>query len=231
MRKKLIMVILVFSFLFFSFSVIEATFRRMRSTAIYHPTTIILDAGHGGFDGGAVGGNGLIERDLVFNITQMTAENLRLQGFNVILTRTDAKDLASANATNRKKEDLAKRVELINQQTSAIAISIHANAIENERWRGAQTFYHPKSLENKQLASHLMSAMQANLPNNTRDARTLSHLYILKHAQIPTALVEVGFLSNRAEAALLSEDHYQELVAYAIFEGILAYFEALEVAD
>ena len=194
---------------------------------LYHDITIILDAGHGGKDGGATSRSGLIERDLVFNITKMVEDHLRLQGFNVILTRTDENDLASSHATNRKREDLSRRIDIINNSENAIAISIHANAISNTRWSGAQTFYDPKFLENKELATAIMEAIQSNIDNANRGQRPLSNIYILRNSTIPTALVEVGFLSNPTEAARLADEYYQALIAYAIFEGILNYVQNL----
>ena len=143
------------------------------------------------------------------------------------MTRCDEHDLASEYATNRKREDLRRRVEILNSNENAIAVSIHANAISNARWSGAQTFYDPRSLENKELATHIMAAMRANIEGLTREQRPISNIYILRNSQIPTALVEVGFLSNPTEARLLACEEYQRLMAYAIFEGILSYIELM----
>jgi len=225
MKKILIVALLIGGVLLISIPLIRGNVRRERPTEIYYSITIILDAGHGGKDGGASSKDGLVERDLVFNITQIIEESLRLQGFNVIMTRCDKQDLASENATNRKREDLARRVAIMNTSENAIAISIHANAIGNARWSGAQTFYDPKSLENKELATHIMDSMRANIEGLEREQRPISNIYILRNSQIPTALVEVGFLSNPAEARLLACEEYQRLMAYAIFEGILSYIE------
>jgi len=225
MKKILIIITLSLILFLASIPLIRANLQWERPTEVYYSVTIILDAGHGGKDGGASSRDGLIERDLVFNITQMVEESLRLHGFNVIMTRCDEHDLASDHATNRKREDLSRRVEILNNSENAIAISIHANAIDNSRWRGAQTFYDPKSLENKELATHIMNAMRANIDGFTREQRPISNIYLLRNSQIPTALVEVGFLSNPAEAQLLACEDYQRLMAYAIFEGILSYVE------
>ena len=238
MKKILITSVLVLSLLLISIPLIRANVQRNQSAEIYYSLTIILDAGHGGKDGGASSRDGLVERDLVFNIAKIVEESLRLQGFNVIMTRCDDHDLASDYATNRKREDLNQRVRIMNSNDNAIAISIHANAIGNARWRGAQTFYDPRSLENKELATHIMDAMRANIGELTREQRPISNIYILRNSEIPTALVEVGFLSNPDEARLLACEEYQRLMAYAIFEGILSYIEfmgldepILEVGD
>lgn len=230
--KKTFMVILLFLVLFLiSIPLIRANTNWNRTVEPHHEITIILDAGHGGKDGGATSRDGLIERDLVFKITQMVEEKLRLQGFNVIMTRPDEHDLASEYAPNRKKEDLARRVEILNTTENAIAISIHANAIGNTRWSGAQVFYDAKSLENKELATHIMNAMRQHIEGLTREQRPISNIYILRNSQIPTALVEVGFLSNPTEAHLLADADYQQLMAYAIFEGILSYIEFMSMPE
>jgi len=233
MKKILIISILILSLLLVSIPFIRANMMREQSADIYYSVTIILDAGHGGKDGGASSRDGLVERDLVFNITKVVEENLRLHGFNVILTRCDERDLASDYARNRKREDLNRRVEIINSRENAIAVSIHANAIGNNRWRGAQTFYDPRSLENKELATHIMDSIRTNIGEFPREQRPISNIYILRNSEIPIALVEVGFLSNPDEARLLASEEYQRLMAYAIFEGILSYinFMDLDVLD
>lgn len=231
MKKILIITLVILGLLLFSIPLIRANLLPQRPTEIFYDISIILDAGHGGKDGGASSRDGLVERDLVFNITQFVEELLRLQGFNVIMTRYNEHDLASEYATNRKKEDLNRRIEIFNNSDNAIAISIHANAINNARWSGSQTFYDPKSLENKELATHIMRAMRNNIDGLTREQRPISNIYILRNSQIPTALVEVGFLSNPNEARLLACEDYQRLMAYAIFEGILSYIEFMEIDD
>lgn len=225
MKKILTISVLVLSLLLISIPLIRANVMRQQPAEVYYATTIILDAGHGGKDGGASSREGLVERDLVLNITKIIEESLRLQGFNVVMTRCDDHDLASDYATNRKREDLNRRVEILNTTENAIAVSIHANAINNARWRGAQTFYDPKYLENKELAAHIMDAMRANIGEFTREQRPISNIYILRYSKVPTALVEVGFLSNPDEARLLACEDYQQLMAYAIFEGILSFVE------
>jgi len=231
MKKILIITLSILVLFLVSIPLIRANTNRNRPIEPCYETTIILDAGHGGKDGGASSRDGLIERDLVFKITQMVEEKLRLQGFDVVITRQDERDLASEYASNRKKEDLARRVEILNNSENAIAVSIHANAISNTRWSGAQVFYDAKSLENKEFATHIMNAMRSNIEGLTREQRPISNIYILRNSQIPTALVEVGFLSNPTEARLLSDADYQQLIAYAIFEGILSYIEFMNAPE
>ena len=158
--------------------------------------TIILDAGHGGKDGGALSASGIVEKEIVLSVTKKVEDYLKLQGFNVILTRDGDYDLAATDAKKRKQQDLNKRVQIMNENSNAIAISIHANAITNSKWTGAQTFYDPKKVENKKLATAIMMSMKSNLEGTTtREPKSISSLFILKNSNIPTALVEIGFLS------------------------------------
>ena len=114
----------------------------------------------------------------------------------------------------------------MNENSNAIAISIHANAITNSKWTGAQTFYDPKKVENKKLATAIMMSMKSNLEGTTtREPKSISSLFILKNSNIPTALVEIGFLSNPEEADLLNTESYQDQIAYSIYEGILYYID------
>ena len=226
MKKTAIITLLAVITFFISLPLIRAQRTRNAPPEPHHDLVIILDAGHGGRDGGASSRDGLVERDLVFAITTMVEKHLRLQGFPVILTRVDEHDLASPHANNRKREDLTRRIEIMNEHEFAIAISIHANAINNTSWRGAQTFYDPHALENKALAEAIMGRLRHHIPELTREARPISNIFILRNSTIPTALVEVGFLSNPAEANLLKDEDYQQLLAYSIFEGILTFIEA-----
>ncbi len=194
--------------------------------------TVVLDAGHGGKDGGASSAGGVIEKEIVLSITKKVEDYLKLQGVKlesagvtVYLTRDGDYDLASKEAKKRKVEDLSKRVQIMNSQENGIVVSIHANAINNSSWSGAQTFYDPKKVENKQLATAIMMSMKNNLQTTTREAKAISSLFILKNSTVPSTLVEIGFLSNPAEAEKLGTEEYQDEIAYAIYEGILSYLD------
>lgn len=224
--KRVIILLVFVVVLFLSFiPVIIGKYQRQMPNERYHDLTIILDAGHGGKDGGASSASGIVEEDIVLTVTQKVEAHLRLQGINVVLTRDGDYDLASPEAKKRKVEDLNKRVEIINSEDNAIAISIHANSVTDSKWKGAQTFYHPKQIENKKLANAIMNSMQSHMDGTNREAKAISNLFILKNSTVPTALVEIGFLSNIDEANRLNNESYQDQVAYAIYEGILYYLE------
>ena len=225
--KKSILLMLFILVLFLSFiPVIMGKYNSGIDGGSEGKLTIILDAGHGGKDGGALSASGIVEKEIVLSVTKKVEDYLKLQGFNVILTRDGDYDLAATDAKKRKQQDLNKRVQIMNENSNAIAISIHANAITNSKWTGAQTFYDPKKVENKKLATAIMMSMKSNLEGTTtREPKSISSLFILKNSNIPTALVEIGFLSNPEEADLLNTESYQDQIAYSIYEGILHYID------
>ena len=188
---------------------------------------IVLDAGHGGPDGGAVGGNEIIEKNITLEITKKVQDYLQEQGALVILTRDEDEDLANEDTkgySKRKTEDLQKRVKLINQSGTDLFVSIHLNAIPVSNSSGAQTFYTRSLVENERVAKFIQAELRTSLENTTRSAKTISNVYLLKYAKAPGALVEAGFLSNVNERYLLNSEKYQQKVAAAVYRGILRYF-------
>ena len=187
---------------------------------------ILLDAGHGGPDGGAGTGKTL-EKDIALDITLKVRDYLQQQGALVIMTRETDTDLADSDTkgySRRKVEDLKKRLKMINKTDNDLFVSIHLNAIPSSRWSGAQTFYAPHHQENARAAKFIQEELRKNLENTNRKAKPLNQVYILKNAKKPGALVEVGFLSNPGEKAMLKKDSYQEKVAISIYKGIMRFF-------
>ncbi|AIM16717.1 N-acetylmuramoyl-L-alanine amidase CwlD [Neobacillus thermocopriae] len=187
---------------------------------------ILLDAGHGGPDGGAGSGKTL-EKDIALSITLMVRDYLQEQGALVVMTRETDTDLADPDTrgySRRKVEDLKKRLQMINNKENDFFVSIHLNAIPSSRWSGAQTFYAPHHKENARAAKFIQDELRKNLENTHRKAKPINEVYILKHAKKPGVLVEVGFLSNPTERENLKKKEYQEKVAASIYKGILRYF-------
>ena len=187
---------------------------------------ILLDAGHGGPDGGADSGK-TQEKDIALNITMKVRDYLQQQGALVIMTRESDKDLADEGTkgySRRKVIDLNKRLKMINNSDNDFFVSIHLNAIPSPQWSGAQTFYAPNYIENAKAAKFIQEELRKNLGNTTRKAKLVNNIFILKNAKKPGVLVEVGFLSNPAEKANLTKDAYQEKVAASIYKGIIRYF-------
>jgi len=190
--------------------------------------TIAIDAGHGGVDGGAVSKQGVVEKDLNLAIALYLRDYLQQAGAVVLMTREIDQDLAGEDTrafSKRKTEDLLRRVSLIKESKASLAVSVHMNSIPSEKWSGAQTFYNPGNhTDNGLLAAFIQNEIKRNLENTSRVAATENKVYLLKAIEnIPTALVEVGFLSNPGEAARLADAEYQRKVAASIYQGILRY--------
>ncbi|MDO6658371.1 N-acetylmuramoyl-L-alanine amidase CwlD [Anaerobacillus sp. 1_MG-2023] len=186
---------------------------------------IVIDPGHGGADGGAVGDN-VVEKDIALTISLKLRDYLQEAGALVIMTRETDTDLAADGTkglSNRKAEDLIKRVELINEGSNDLFVSIHLNAIPSSKWSGAQTFYNPVNDESQAISRFIQAEIKRNLENTNRLAKNMDSVYLLREAEIPGALVEVGFLSNPTERELLNTETYQNKVAASIYQGIIRY--------
>ncbi len=187
---------------------------------------IVLDPGHGGPDGGAVGKDDTLEKDIALNVSKQLQRYLQQAGALVYLTRETDQDLASEDTkglSRRKSEDIRNRLEFIESKDADFFLTIHLNALPSERWRGAQTFYYPAFDENRHLARMVQAEIRRNLENTNREALQIDGIYLLKHSETPGALVEIGFLSNVEERELLKSEEYQEQMAASIYQGILRY--------
>jgi N-acetylmuramoyl-L-alanine amidase len=187
---------------------------------------IALDAGHGGADGGASSRDGIIEKDLNLAIVLYLRDYLQQAGALVLLTREGDYDLAlpeTKGYSKRKTEDLLQRADRVRNKRADLAISVHMNSIPSPRWSGAQTFYSTKNAEGKRLAAIIQSELRGMLGNTQRIAKNADTIYLLKTLEMPTALVEVGFLSHPEESNLLADEQYQRKVAASIYRGILRY--------
>lgn len=188
--------------------------------------TIVLDPGHGGPDGGAVGADDTEEKDIALNVAKMLQSYLQQNGALVYLTRESDTDLAADDTeglARRKAEDIRNRLDFIHEKDPDLFLTIHLNALPSSKWRGAQTFYYPEFEGNKHLAKKIQEEIKRNLENTDRSPLVINGIYLLKHAQAPGALVEIGFLSNEEERQLLKQEDYQRGMAASIYEGILRY--------
>lgn len=185
---------------------------------------VVLDAGHGGDDPGKIGINGSREKDINLAITKKVKAYLEANDIKVVLTREGDEGLYDAGAENKKVQDMKRRIEIMEEARPVAVVSIHQNSYPEEYVNGAQVFYHKDSKEGEKLAALLQEQMREKLnPENKRQIKANDSYYLLKKTQIPTVIVECGFLSNSREAALLSEEEYQIKVAWAIHMGILQY--------
>lgn len=189
-------------------------------------TTVVLDAGHGGSDGGAVSCTGARECEINLAITQRLDDLLHLLGCPTLQLRQGDTDLASADAASiseKKVTDLKNRVARINQQADAVLVSIHQNQFSQSQYLGAQVFYAPNT-ESRAFAALMQQNLRAGLdPANKRECKPGSGIFLLEKIECPGILVECGFLSNPGEEALLRSKDYQKRLAAVLAGSITAF--------
>jgi N-acetylmuramoyl-L-alanine amidase len=193
---------------------------------------VIIDPGHGGIDPGAKSKTGILEKDLVLEIAKKLETRLNSYSIYTVLTRTEDTDLApevKGPLITRKREDLNRRAKMAQDHGADLLVSIHANSFSQSRWSGAQTFYYPGDDLGKVLAISIQDRLVQDLGPNNRKAKA-GDFRILRESKVPSAMVEVGFLSNPKEAELLSDPLYQDRLADAIAMGIVEYFRSQESA-
>lgn len=182
------------------------------------PRIIVLDAGHGGADGGASGPDGTRECDLNLAITLKTDAVLGLLGEQTLLLRSTDTDLSSSDSksiSQKKVSDIRRRVELTNSQPGAILVSIHCNTYSQEKYHGAQVFYTGGA---KEFGETMQLALKTGVdPTNARMAKAVSpDVYLMNHIKVPGILVECGFLTNQEELTNLKDPDYQTRLAVTI---------------
>lgn len=188
---------------------------------------IIVDAGHGGIDGGAVGKDGTIEKEINLMIAKKLQAYIESGGDTCIMIREVDEGLYSQEGTirNKKNEDLKNRKEIIKQNRGDIFISIHLNSFPESKYYGAQVFYHSGDEDSKILARLVQEELLKTLDrNNKRVEKSSETYYILRDNPVPSIIVECGFLSNPEEERLLKDEDYQSRISWAIYCGIQRYF-------
>ena len=195
---------------------------------------IIIDAGHGGEDSGAIGVNGQKEKDLNLAIALMIGEELSSKGYTVVYTRTEDKMLYLPEENikgMRKISDLKNRCKVTEAYEDCILISIHMNSYGASKYSGLQVYYSKENEESRALASKIQTSVKAELqPENNRQIKSGESIYILEHSSCTSVLIECGFLSNEAECEKLSQKEYQKELSFSIICGIIKYIEENEGA-
>ncbi|HCI59914.1 MAG TPA: N-acetylmuramoyl-L-alanine amidase [Ruminococcus sp.] len=190
--------------------------------------TIVIDAGHGGEDGGAVSDSGVLEKDINLSIANDTSALFYMLGFDVTQTRkTDiALDNVEDTIRKRKVSDMKKRLEIFNSSEENTVISIHQNKFSESKYHGTQIFYSPNNPKSKQLADSIKYSVKGLLqPDNERECKKAdSGIYLLKNTNNPAVIVECGFISNGEECKNLLDSQYQKQMAYSITAGFLSYY-------
>ena len=189
---------------------------------------IVVDAGHGVPDEGAEADDGTSEAETNLKIALKLQNLLETSGCKVILTRSDENaiyDIDSKTLKQKKISDIRNRVKIGNESSADIFVSIHLNKIPQKQYDGWQTFYKEGSEEGNKLATLIQSNLNESIQKeNKRVAKTIQNIYIINKVEIPTTIVECGFLSNPEELELLQSDDYQNKIVYSLVQGIDKYF-------
>lgn len=181
---------------------------------------IVIDAGHGGSDNGAVGSHGLKEKDVALAVALKTEKILKNQGMKIVMTRRDDVDVASPDASN--SVELQARVDKTPPQAD-IFISIHCNAFTNPNSHGMETFYNNANPGGEKLARLLNEELAKHGKLFNRGTKA-ANFYVIKRAKCPASLIELGFITNPTEEELLADDHYQNILAGAIANAVNRFF-------
>ena len=233
-KKKILMLLIgVFCFstlLFTNMNKVENTV--LTSTLPVSNRIIVLDAGHGKPDEGAEGNNGTTEEKANLSITLKLQKLLEESGATVILTRSDENgiyDQKSTTIREMKVSDIKNRVEIGNNSSADILVSIHLNKGDNSSYTGFQTFYKKDDEQGKRLAVDIQGSLKDTIKTeNKREAHEISGIYLVDNVEIPTTIVECGFLSNPQEEEKLLTEDYQNQLVWGIYIGIMNYFNEVQ---
>lgn len=190
---------------------------------------VVIDAGHGGMDPGKVGINGELEKEINLQIAFQVKKYLEANDVKVVMTREDGEGLYDTDSTNKKAQDMKRRIAIIEEAVPVLTVSIHQNSYPEEYVHGAQVFYYNGSVEGQRLAEEIQSLLISKVdPENKRQVKANDSYYLLKKTGTPIVIVECGFLSNGEEARKLCNEEYQDRLAWAIQMGILRYVNGVK---
>ena len=192
------------------------------------PRTLVLDAGHGGFDGGAVGASGTAEQEINLSIAQRAAALAGFFGVKTAMTRTDGQALdydPARPVRENKVADIRARERRVRETANPVFVSIHLNKFSDPQYHGAQVFYSKNHAGGRALAEYLQSSLIDGCdPTNHRQAKqAVESIYLMKRLDCPAVIVECGFLSNPEEEVRLNESEYHTKLALCIVRGYLQY--------
>lgn len=184
--------------------------------------TIVIDAGHGGEDGGAVSCTGVKESSINLAIAGKLNDLLHLLGWKTRMIRTTDISVYTSgdNLAQKKVSDLKERVRIVSETENPVLVSIHQNTFSDPRYSGAQLFYN-KETESRELANALQAQFCTVLnPRSKRQSKSAEGIYLMEHVPCTAVLIECGFLSNPGEEAMLRSGAYQQKIACVIASGI-----------
>lgn len=227
-KKKLILCTVFFMILIMAISLVKSNYIQT-SGELIKIGRIVIDAGHGLPDGGAVSENGVEECNLNLQIAMLLQERLECNGYDVIMTRSTENNIADSDKQGSIREikvsDLNNRVKIANESNADFMISIHMNKYSESKYWGWQTFYSKNSENGKKLANLIQNSISKNIYDrqNKRTPLSIDGIKIVDKTNIPVVIVECGFLSNSEDLRLLQTEEYQDKIVTGIIEGILEY--------
>lgn len=231
-NKKRILFInfsIIFSIFVYSLTYSNSLLTQTTSSTPISNHTIILDAGHGEPDGGAVADDGTVESELNLNLVLKLQKLLEASNCTVILTRSDKNGIYEATADTIRKQkvsDMKSRAKIANDSNAEMFVSIHMNKLPQKQYSGWQTFYKNEDEVSKKIASNIQTSLNYFIKKeNSRTIKSISGIYLTKNVEIPLVIVECGFLSNEEENKLLQTDKYQEELVWSIYIGIMDYLK------
>ena len=200
------------------------------SATVLNLQTVVIDPGHGGFDGGAGAADGTLEKDINLDIALKVRDHLALAGFNTVMTRTEdtgTEDNSENSISSRKKSDLKNRLSLMENDGNTVYVSIHLNKFTTSAASGTQVFYTPNFSEAKLLGECIQAEVVKYLqPENKRVIkRGNDSTYLLKNATVPAVIVECGFLSNGGDLQKLKCEDYRKSLAFCISAGVMKFYK------
>lgn len=201
------------------------------SAEISDRPVIVLDAGHGGLDSGAVGKSGVLEKDVNLSVVKHLQKLLELSGFKTVLTRSEdisIYDPGVEGIRNQKLSDMDNRLEIIQSYPDSVFLCIHQNNFTDPKYFGGQMFYNNNNPDNRTLAQIMQNRFAQLQPGNDREIKLSGdELFLLKSNPNPSLMIECGFLSNPEEEAKLDSAEYQQQLAFTIYSGLLEYLDAV----
>lgn len=193
--------------------------------------TVVIDAGHGGEDGGASGVNGVLEKDLNLALAELLCRELDKRGVSCVMTRTTDTLLYDRTADyegKKKALDMKARLEIARAQSNAIFVSIHQNSYPTEKYSGFQVYFSQNDERSSILAELFERSVRESLqPENRRHSKSSDgKIYLLDELECPAVLLECGFISNAHECGLLCSGEYQRALVSAFCDAIIEYKES-----
>ena len=223
-KKKNIIIIVLLITVITAVVCFGAIIKSEKTNALANSVKIVLDAGHGGIDGGVSGVNtGIKESELNLSITKKLEKYLLDAGFNVVLTRKTEAGLYGLATENLKRKDMQKRQEIIEKERPNLVVSIHLNKFSVSTRRGAQVFFKEGDENSKLLASSIQNAFNLMEEAPRQSSPLKGDYYILNCSNYPSVIAECGFLSNPEDEKLLITENYQYKIAYNVYKGIVEY--------